>query len=173
MEDYLEAIARLVGEKGAARARDIAAALTVHKSTVTAALQSLAKKDLVNYVAYEAATLTPAGRKIADDVIRRHEIVRGFFMQILAVDEATADANACRMEHVLDAEVLDRLACFAEFIKSCPSANQRCLKRFQDYFQESSKGQGSAEDAATPPPTPKKPKAAKRPARARRSSPAD
>jgi DtxR family Mn-dependent transcriptional regulator len=112
MEDYLEAIAWLEGDKGVARARDIAAALSVHKSTVTAALRSLAEKGLVNYSAYEAATLTADGRKIADDVIRRHKIIRDFFTEVLAVDPLVADTNACRIEHVLDAEVLERLAEF-------------------------------------------------------------
>lgn len=135
MEDYLEAISWLVAEKGVARVRDLAAALSVHKSTVTAALRSLAEKKLVNYSAYEAATLTPEGRKIAEDVIRRHEIVREFFMEILALDHKTADANACRIEHVLDAEVLDRLAGFAKFVKECPSAKERCLKQFQNYYR--------------------------------------
>jgi DtxR family Mn-dependent transcriptional regulator len=112
MEDYLEAIAWLEGDKGVARARDIAAALAVHKSTVTAALRSLAEKGLVHYSAYEAATLTADGRKIADDVIRRHKIIRDFFTEVLAVDPSVADTNACRIEHVLDAEVLERLADF-------------------------------------------------------------
>jgi DtxR family transcriptional regulator, Mn-dependent transcriptional regulator len=134
MEDYLEAIAWLVGKNGVARVRDVAAALSVHKSTVTAALRSLAEKKLVNYSAYEAATLTPEGRRVAEDVIRRHEIVRDFFMDVLALDREIADANACRMEHVLDGVVLDRLAGFAKFVKECPSAGRRCLKQFQTHF---------------------------------------
>ena len=63
LEDYLEAIYWLVEENQVARARDIAAALSVHKSTVTSALRSLSRKGLINYSAYEAATLTP---KVAD-----------------------------------------------------------------------------------------------------------
>jgi len=136
LEDYLEAIAWLVGDKGVARVRDISAALSVHKSTVTATLRSLAEKGFVHYSAYEAATLTPEGRKIAEDVIRRHEIVREFFIEVLALDREMADANACRIEHVMDAEVLDRLASFARFVKECPSARQQCLKQFQAAFQE-------------------------------------
>jgi DtxR family transcriptional regulator, Mn-dependent transcriptional regulator len=160
MEDYLEAIAWLVGDGGSARVRDIAAALKVHKSTVTAALRSLAEKRLVNYAAYEHATLTPAGRKIADDVIRRHEIVRGFFMQVLALDRDVADANACRMEHILDAEVLDRLASFAEFVKDCPSSKQRCLKQFLTFYQGQSRQTGTEENQKSPPAAqPKRPKA--------------
>jgi len=131
MEDYLEAIAWLIDDKGVARVRDIAASLDVHKSTVTAALRSLAEKELVNYSAYEAATLTPEGRRLAEDVIRRHEIVRKFFIEVLALDDEVADANACRMEHVLDAAVLDRLAHFAEAVRACPSAEKLCLKQFK------------------------------------------
>jgi len=147
LEDYLEAIAWLVGDKGVARVRDIAAALTVHKSTVTATLRSLAEKGLVHYSAYEAATLTPEGRKIAEDVIRRHKIVREFFIEVLALDREMADANACRIEHVVDAEVLDRLASFARFIKECPSAKQQCSKQFQAFFRASN---ATASEAATP-----------------------
>jgi len=148
LEDYLEAIAWLVSDKGVARVRDIAAALSVHKSTVTATLRSLAEKGLVHYSAYEAATLTPEGRKIAEDVIRRHEIVREFFIEVLALDREVADANACRIEHVMDAEVLDRLASFARFVKECPSSRQRCLKQFQAFFRETKDAAGTRANMA-------------------------
>jgi DtxR family transcriptional regulator, Mn-dependent transcriptional regulator len=128
MEDYLEAIARLSGETGVARARDVAAVLNVHKSTVTAAFKTLADKALVNYSAYEAASLTPEGRRIAEDVLRRHKIVRDFFTDVLALEAGVADANACRIEHVLDPAVLQRLADFAEAVKKCPKAERVCLK---------------------------------------------
>jgi DtxR family transcriptional regulator, Mn-dependent transcriptional regulator len=136
MEDYLEAIAWLIEANGVARVRDIAAALSVHKSTVTAALKNLAEKKLLNYSAYEAATLTTDGKKIAEDVIRRHKIVREFFKEVLALEHGIADTNACRIEHVLDAEVLDRLASFAESVKNCHSSRKRCLKQFQVFFRQ-------------------------------------
>jgi DtxR family Mn-dependent transcriptional regulator len=136
LEDYLEAIVSLVERKGTARTRDIAAALKVHKSTVTAALRSLAEKGLINYSAYEAATLTTRGRKAAEDVVRRHEIVRDFFVRVLALDEETADANACRMEHVLDSEVLERLRRFAAFVQQRPAVRRQCLAGFRKYLEE-------------------------------------
>ena len=138
-EDCLEAICRLVDEKGAARVRDIAAALSVHKSTVSTSLKSLSEKGLVNYSPYEITTLTPQGREIAEDVVRRHEIIRDFFVQVLALDRDVADANACRAEHILDAEVLERLAGFARFVGDCPSARRRCLKKFHTYYDRQSK----------------------------------
>jgi len=130
-ENYLEAIFQLASRKGAARVRDIAAALSVHKSTVSASLKTLAEKGLVNYSPYEMATLTPQGREIAEDVARRHEIVRDFFVRVLALDSQQADANACRVEHVLDAEVFERLADFARSVGQCPHVRRHCLKNMQ------------------------------------------
>ena len=105
-EDYLEAILRLIAEKGAARVRDIAAALSVHKSTVSATLKTLSEKGLVKYSPYEIAILTPTGQEIAQNVSGRHEVIRRFLSEVLAVSDAAAETNACRMEHVLDAEAL-------------------------------------------------------------------
>ena len=135
LEDYLEAILRLVVEKGAARVRDIAKALSVDKSTVTTALHSLSEKGFVNYRPYKAPTLTSRGKKAAEDIVGRHKLIRRFLSQILLVSEDVADANACRMEHVLDKEVLERLSLFAEFVKECPRAGEDWLQMFGHYFE--------------------------------------
>ncbi|MBU4272560.1 MAG: metal-dependent transcriptional regulator [Planctomycetes bacterium] len=152
LEDYLEAIYWIVEDKRVARARDIAAALSVHKSTVTSALRSLSRKGLVNYSAYEAATLTPKGREMAEDVVRRHEIIRGFFVQVLALDDKLADANACRMEHVLDSEVLERLASFAKFVNECPGTRRECLAGFKKYLTRRPKSKTQTSKRAGPRP---------------------
>ncbi len=61
LEDYLEAIFHIVEAKGAAKPRDIVHELKIGASSVTAALKSLAAKDLVNYSPYDIVTLTKAG----------------------------------------------------------------------------------------------------------------
>ncbi len=124
LEDYLEAISRLTVEHGIARVRDIAKMLSVHKSTVTAALKSLADKGLVNYAPYEITTLTPRGSELAHEVIGRHEVIRRFLTDVLRIDKDAADANACRMEHVMDRDVLRRLAQFAERIRTRDEGSQ-------------------------------------------------
>ena len=91
LEDYLEVILRLLGEKGAARVRDIAKALSVHKSTVTVALRRLAEKGLVNYRPYELVTLTPQGEELGREILRRHQLIRRFLSEVLLLgvpDEA-------------------------------------------------------------------------------------
>jgi DtxR family Mn-dependent transcriptional regulator len=133
LEDYLEAIARLIAEKGAARVNDVANELSVHKSTVTAALKRLARKRLVNYTPYGITTLTPQGREVADRVTRRHATLRDFLVDVLAVDPETADLNACRMEHAVDRKVAERLGSFAKFMNASAPGGTSWAQRFRAY----------------------------------------
>jgi DtxR family Mn-dependent transcriptional regulator len=130
LEDYLEAILVLTERTGSARVRDIASELSVHKSTVTAALKNLAEKALVNYAPYECATLTPQGRAIAERVIHDHGVIRQFLEEILLVDGDQAEENACRMEHVMDKDVLDRLVVLAKCMKNCPRSANECFGEY-------------------------------------------
>ncbi len=112
LEDYLEAIAQLEAENGVARPTDIAAALKIKKPSVTSALGALSERGLVVYEKYKPVSLTPAGRKVAASVRRKHELLRGFFVKILGVDQAAADVAACRMEHALDDSIMHKLVKF-------------------------------------------------------------
>jgi DtxR family Mn-dependent transcriptional regulator len=135
LQDYLEAIWRLVSEKGDAHAGEIAQALSVHKSTVTAALKKLSNEKLVEYSPYYAVTLTAQGREVGREVARRHKVLSRFMTEVLLVESGMADRNACRMEHVLDREVLRRLRLFGEFVKTCPRTGEGWLEKFEQYVE--------------------------------------
>lgn len=117
LEDYLEAILNLNRFGHGARSRDIAEALNVHKSTVTSALKALNQMELVNYSPYEAVTLTPKGKQLAQDVARRHETLRTFFTDVLEIEPEMAETAACGMEHSMPREIVEKLARFAEIIR--------------------------------------------------------
>jgi DtxR family Mn-dependent transcriptional regulator len=135
LEDYLEAILHIVEAKGAARPKDIARQLDIGNSSVTAALRSLAAKDLVNYAPYEVITLTEGGEKAARDVIHRHETLREFFVRVLAADENLADTAACRMEHAVPGELVDRFVRFLEFMEMCPRGGPGLLEGFRTHLE--------------------------------------
>ncbi len=130
MEDYLEAILYLVRRKQVARVRDIADRVGVGMSSVSTALKSLAKRELVNYDPYEAITLTTRGWEVAEGVSQRHHLLRRFLTDVLGLDSETADANACRMEHAVDDALLDRLMHFSVFIRTCPRAGRPWIENF-------------------------------------------
>ena len=131
LEDYLESIARLIRDGGQARVRDIAEGLSVHKSTVTAALHSLAGKGLVNYAPYSSPTLTRAGGQMADRVQQRHDILERFLRDVLFVAPELAEANACRLEHAVDKAVLERLTRFMDFVQRCPRGGTKWIRGYE------------------------------------------
>jgi len=117
LEDYLEAILAQVHESNFARVRDIAKRLQVGKPAVTAALKSLANKNLVNYDPYQLITLTSHGQQLAEAITRRHKILSRFFYHILGLEKSIAETNACRIEHGVDDVVLQRLHYLMDYLE--------------------------------------------------------
>lgn len=136
LEDYLEAIFWIIKEKQAARAKDIADRLNVARSSVTGALRALAERELVNYTPYDLITLTDRGRAAAEDVARRHEVLRDFLIKVLSVDAKEADETACKMEHTIPEKIIERFVEFAEFVERCPRAGANWLKGFGYYCND-------------------------------------
>jgi len=133
LEDYLEAIFHLVSAKKVARAKDIGRRMGVRGSSVTGALRSLAGRGLINYAPYDVVTLTPKGMTAARDVVRRHEVLRDFFIKVLAIDTEEADEAACKMEHSVSRHILERFTEFVAFVEVCPRGGAKWPGRFDSY----------------------------------------
>ncbi len=133
LEDYLEAVFEIVREKRAARAKDIAERMDVGRSSVTGALKALAERNLVNYAPYDLITLTETGENVAQQIARRHEVLKDFLVTVLSIEEKEANENACKMEHVVSENVLDRLIAFAEFVERCPRGGAQWVENFGYY----------------------------------------
>jgi DtxR family Mn-dependent transcriptional regulator len=144
LEDYLEAIFRIVQDKHVARAKDVGRRLKVGRSSVTGALHALADRHLINYAPYDLITLTERGQAVARDVVRRHEALRDFFVKVLAVETADADAAACKLEHAIPEVVLQRFVEFVEFVDRCPRGGSQWIKGF-GHFCHNDKQTGNCE----------------------------
>jgi DtxR family transcriptional regulator, Mn-dependent transcriptional regulator len=139
MEDYLEAIATLKKQLGAARVKDIGRLLKVKNPSVNAALNTLSNAGLVTHERYGYADLTPEGDLLARDVMARHDALVTFFTMILGVDSQIAEVDACRMEHSMSKEGFERMSKFIDFIKACPQNEKpEWLKNF-DYYLKTGK----------------------------------
>ena len=135
MEDYLERIALLSEEGKPVRVTEISKALGVRKPSVTSAMTKLSEAGLVEHEKYGDVTLTAEGSKIAQDVYRRHETLSHFLVEILKVEPAIAEEDACRMEHSLSPASLERLEQFIKFVLNCPRGEPEWLKGFNYYFE--------------------------------------
>jgi DtxR family Mn-dependent transcriptional regulator len=130
LEDYLEAIYHLERASRVARAADIASRLGVSRPSVTGALRLLKQKDLISYDPYSYVTLTPQGKRAATDVVRRHTILKDFLENVLSLPPEKANHAACRMEHVLEPEVMARFLDFARFVEACPRGGGEWIRGF-------------------------------------------
>ncbi len=116
LENYLETIYHIVNAKGASRAKDIAVALQVNNSSVTEALKTLSAKGLVNYKRYDLITLTDEGKVHAQIIVNRHEALERFLTQVLGLEDDKADAVACRIEHIVDEDIIEKLNKLTEYL---------------------------------------------------------
>ena len=153
LEDYLEAILILVRRGRVARVRDIAKRVGVGMPSVTAALKTLAKRKLVNYDPYQVVTLTEQGMRIGAEIGRRHQLLRRFLTDVLGLEAEEAEANACRMEHAVDAALLNRLGKLVEFVRHRLPTGSDWMEAFGEFCRASSpSAPGGGDGSPTPGP---------------------
>jgi len=133
LEDYLETIYFIYQEKKGIKAVDIARRLGVNKSSVTEALRALSERKLLNYAPYEVITLTREGEKTAKEIALKHKSIFDFLTRILGVETEEAMKNACRVEHVISDDVLNKLITFMEFNREFHCDQHNFIEEFKDY----------------------------------------
>lgn len=112
-EMYLETILRLSSKQGGVHAIDIAGELGYAKSSVSRAVNLLVKKGYIVIDGAGDITLTAEGQKKAAGIYERHRIITKALMAVGA-DEALAESNACRIEHVISEEMFEILKRYIE-----------------------------------------------------------
>ncbi len=107
-EDYLETILILQKKLGMVRSVDVARHMEVSKPSVCHAVAILRDGGFLCMDEDHFLHLTEVGREVAEKIYERH----CFFTEQLiraGVDPETAEADACRMEHVISGESFDKL----------------------------------------------------------------
>lgn len=138
LEDYLEAIYEIIEEKHGVKAIDVSKRLNVQRSSVTEALKNLAQKKLVNYGRYDVISLTDSGEEVAKKIILKHKVLFDFFSKFLGVEAFEAQENACRVEHVISEDVLQRLIAFIEFNNDFYAKDKNYVEEFQKFYKKRS-----------------------------------
>ena len=107
-EDYLEAILVLHKKMGMVRSVDVARHMDVSKPSVCHAVATLKEGGFLTMDEDHFLHLTDVGREVAEKIYERHCF---FTEQLIAagVDPRTAEADACRIEHIISDESFSRL----------------------------------------------------------------
>ncbi len=107
-EMYLETILVLSKEKEFVRSIDISENMGYSKPSVSRAV-GLLKKD--GHIAVDGKgyiTLTDSGKKIAQTILDRHEILTNT-LKAIGVCEETASRDACKIEHNISEETFEAI----------------------------------------------------------------
>ena len=107
-EDYLETILVLQKKLSIVRSVDVARHMEVTKPSVCHAVATLRDGGFLMMDEDHLLHLTDVGREVAEKIYERH----CFFTEQLitaGVDPKTAEADACRIEHIISDESFDRL----------------------------------------------------------------
>jgi DtxR family Mn-dependent transcriptional regulator len=132
-ENYLKAIYCIVEERNAAKTKDIAAYTGITAASVSEALKVLASKELINYEPYGIVTLTEAGSKLAEGLIKRHRIIKNFFQNVLMVSPELSEESAAQVQHTIPDEVLKKFVLFLTFMETCACKEPKWIKSFKHY----------------------------------------
>ena len=112
-ENYLEAILILKQNKGSVRSIDIAHYLNFSKPSVSIAMKNLRNSDMITVDSDGFISLTEAGHKIADTIFERHTVLSNMLIK-LGVPAEIAAEDACRMEHVMSGQTIEKLSHYIE-----------------------------------------------------------
>ena len=119
-EDYLESVLILQKKLSMVRSVDVARHMGVSKPSVCVAVNTLKDGGFLTMDEDHFLYLTDIGREVAEQIYERH----CFFTErliALGVDPKTAEADACRIEHVISTESFEHLK------KSFESNNQEVV----------------------------------------------
>lgn len=104
VEDFLEAILSLAPDGHAVRSVDVATQLGISRAAVSKVLANLVQVGLIEHTPYGSIQLTVSGLARARLITQSHQMLKRFLIEILKIDENTAEQDACRLEHVISDE---------------------------------------------------------------------
>jgi DtxR family Mn-dependent transcriptional regulator len=87
----------------------LASALSLAPSTVSESVRKLADAGLLHHQPYGAISLSPAGRRLAVAMVRRHRLIETFLARILGYDWDEVHEEADDLEHLVSDRFIDRI----------------------------------------------------------------
>ena len=109
IQDYLREIYKLNQEDGKVSVTALARRVHVSNPSASAMVKKLAALELAVHEPYRGVTLTPAGEKVALEVIRHHRLLELYLAETLGLHVDEVHDEAERLEHVISEELEERI----------------------------------------------------------------
>ena len=110
LEDYLKTIYALAQIETPVSTSRLAEARAVKPASATGMIKPLAELRLVNYGKHRGVPLTPAGEKIALEVIRHHRLIEASLIEAFGFTWDEVHEQADILEHVISEKLEERIA---------------------------------------------------------------
>ena len=110
LEDYLKVIYVLEADGEKATTTTIAQALDVSNASVTNMLKKLAGMNLIVHESYKGAELSPAGKKVALEILRHHRLLELYLKEVMGYSWDEVHDEAEKLEHHISEQFEDRIA---------------------------------------------------------------
>lgn len=110
MEDYIKAIYKLNGHTSLVSTKALADYLNVAPASVTNMCKKLADLNLLEYEPYYGVKFTPAGAKLALEIVRHHRLIELYLAEALGVPWDRVHDEAEKLEHVISEDLGERMA---------------------------------------------------------------
>lgn len=127
---YLMSVQKLIDEQGYARVSDVARNLDITPGSASIMLKSLKEKGYIEEDHNRFLRLSPLGHRLALSVQSHRRIVITFFKDVLHIDPAQAEIDACKIEHLISTETGEHLLSFLQFLLSDDPLVKACLEMF-------------------------------------------
>ena len=115
VEDYVKVIYKLQQEEATVSTTALARRMKTTPAAATKMMKALAESRLLDYTPYYGVKLTPAGEKVALEVIRHHRLLELYLHQALGYGWDEVDAEAEKLEHHISEEFEDRIDRMLDF----------------------------------------------------------
>lgn len=110
LEDYLKVIYVLEADGEKATTTAIAQALDVSNASVTNMFKKLAGMKLIVHESYKGAVLSPAGKKVALEILRHHRLLELYLKEVMGYSWDEVHDEAEKLEHHISEQFEDRIA---------------------------------------------------------------
>jgi len=125
-EDYLEAILIHTGRySDPPSAQDLSEALHINEGEVSTHMGELADMGDIRLRDDGRIMLTDQGTATGKQIIKKHETLQSFLSEILGMDRSSASDEACRIEHAVSDETIDRLGVYLRSPVMQPAASEQ------------------------------------------------
>jgi DtxR family Mn-dependent transcriptional regulator len=131
-ENYLKAIAEAESEGEVVIAATLVRWLNVSAPAVTMAIKRLKRDGLIRVEAEGQLSLTPAGREVANRIIKRHQLIERMLTEIFGMEWHKVHDEAEQLEHAVSAEFERKLVEKLGSSVACPHGNRSGLDTPED-----------------------------------------